>query len=125
MFTKEQLISNSVMAKMALKIGRSVKCVLNSEEQEEALRNGRGFQVISNGEVWWFTDDYCMGVDLLPSQFVPCSMGCPMNVVPRDVLPNGIVDSVESYIKIFEYDSRQISSIEELVEYLNKKFCSG
>lgn len=121
MYTKEQLLTSSHMSKMLASKGRYIKGVLTSTEQQELLDRSRNFTVIANQEVFWFSDDYCMGIDL-PQEFVPSSTQCPCRVVPRDELPSGLITTVEEYIRIFESNRRQITSIEELVDYLNNKF---
>jgi len=118
-FTKEQFLEGSPMAKMLRRQGRDVKLILTTAEQNVLAAQGRNFQVISNGKVFWFTDDYCMGVGTLPKQFVPSSTVCPCRVTPRASLPDGVIITAEDYIKIFCEGETQINSLDELVEYLN------
>lgn len=118
-YTKEQLLTNSSMSKMLARQGQTVKGVLTTAEQNALARLGRSFQVIDNGKVWWFTDDYCMGVNLLPKEFVPSSTVQGCRVAPRAGLPEGYVNTAEDYILVFQKGERQITSIDELVTYLN------
>ena len=81
-----------------------------------------GVQVISNQEVFWFTDDYTLGGDLLPKAFVPLSVHLPHKVSPREELPSGEVATIEDLINVYYKGKRQINTIDELVEYLNTKY---
>lgn len=121
--TKEQLLSNSHMAKMRLRDGRSVKLVLTNEEQNELAKRGLSFKVHSDKNVFFFTDDYCAFVGELDFiDFVPSSTVCPCDVVPREGLEDGWVNTAEKYIQIFNHDIRQITTIDELVEYINNNY---
>jgi hypothetical protein len=119
-YTKEQLLTNSAMSKMLARQGQRVKGVLTTEEQNVLAKQHKTFQVISNGKVFWFTDDYCMGVgNLLPKEFVPSSTVCPQRVAPRAGLPEGIIQTAEDFMKVYCQNERQIKTIDELVDYLN------
>lgn len=120
-YTKEQLLTNSHMSKVLARDGRTVKGVLTSAEQNVLAAQGRSFQVISGPGVFWFTDDYCMGVNLLSKNYVPSSTVCPHHVKPRDSLPSGVIRTAEDFIKIYHKDDRQIKSIDELVAFLNNQ----
>lgn len=122
MYTKEQILSNSSMAKLLARQGRYIKGVLTTEEQNQLANKGHCFQVITDGKVFFFTDDYCIGVHLFPKTFVPSSSVCPFEVKPRECLPDGIIVTAEQYIMIFEKDKKQINTIDELVDYLNKEY---
>lgn len=122
MFTKEQLLNNSNRAKILAKQGKSVKVVLTTDEQNQLAEYGRSFQVISDSKIFFFTDDYCVGVGLFPDDFIPSSTVCPMIVSPRESLPSGAVETAEEYIMIFERDRKQINTIDELVDYLNANY---
>lgn len=119
MITKEQLLSNSYMAKNKRTKGLSIQGVLTSEEQELLAKEDKPFQTIGNSKVFFFTDDYCMGLGLLPIEFVSSSTKCPTIVSARESLSDGIVDTVEKYISVFESTRKQITTIDELVEYVN------
>lgn len=119
MFTKEQLLTNSSMSQVLARQGRHVKGVLSMAEQNELAAQGRTFQVISDGKVFWFTDDYCMTVNILPKHFVPSSTICPHQVVPRAGLPSGVIRTAEDFIKIYCQNERHIKTMDELVQYLN------
>lgn len=119
-YTKEQLLTNSSMSKTLARDGRKIKGVLTNHEQNQLAAAGRTFQVISDRNVFFFTDDYCMTVNILPD-FVPSSTVCPHYVKMRPSLPDGCIRTAEDFIKIYEQDKRQITSMDELVTYLNTR----
>jgi hypothetical protein len=121
-FTKELFRENSTHAKILARQSRQPKFVLTNADVN-ASENGRIEVIGSNADgVFWFTDDYCMGVDLLPRHYVPCSFNFPMRIVPRPGLEDGIIANAEQYIQIFEEGMRQITSFDELIEHLNSKY---
>lgn len=127
MFSKEMFHNNSSTAKVLNKQNPdkpALKFVLTLKEVEELLKNGRkSVHVISNGVVFWFTDDYCMGVnDALPKTFVPSSTVIPCDVVPRSSLPDGYVKTAKDYINVFHYNEKFMESFDELINYLNKNY---
>ncbi len=98
--------------------------VLTSEEAYERSFNTHNLIVLSSSfrdkPIFFFSDDHCFGVNVLPDNIVPCTMSFPHTVKERPGLEDGVIDSIEKYIQIFEKDTRQIKSIDELVDYLNE-----
>lgn len=96
------------------------KGVLTTEEVQQLLDKGKTrIEVYSNGQVFFFTDNYC----LLPSDIdckglVPSSSACPMSVAPRKGLEDSIIKNAKDFILVFEYNARQLTTIDELAEYL-------
>ena len=121
MYSKERLLNNSSFSKFMKAKGRSIKGVLSKKETEEHFKGS--VSVITNVETqdFFFTDDYCLGVDYLPDVWVPSATRLPCRVVPREILPVGIIDTVDKYISIFHKDGRLIETVEELIDILNKK----
>lgn len=106
---------------MAKALVRLNKGVLTSKEAMQRTHDARtliSFSAI-NHKVFFFSDDHCFGSGKLPKWFVPSTSTLPMHVVPRPSLPDGWIKNTEDYIKIFYQDYRQITSMEELVEFLN------
>ena len=121
-FTAHDILTGSAKSKILATHGVLLRGVLNSEEQKLYMNSTFGVQVIANQEVFWFTDDYTLGGDLLPKDFVPSSTQVPHNVVPREELPSGVVKSIEDLINVYYKGKRQINNIDELVEYLNTNY---
>lgn len=119
MITKEQLLNNSHMAQMMARQGKQPKLVLTDAEVNAKVAAGQTYQVISNGKVFWFTDDYCMGVRILPKNYVPSSTVGGIRVAPRQGLPNGVITNARDFKHVFCQGERQITSLDELVTYLN------
>lgn len=118
-------MSDTLQKLLATTIRRStapIKGVLTSAEAFEKMKTGR-FSVISNMEekTFFFTGNHCFGYPVLPEGYVPCSMGWPMYVTKREELPDGIVNTIEKYIMIFEEGYHQITSIEELAALIDKE----
>ena len=120
MYSKERLLENSSFSKFMKAKGRSIKGVLSKKETEERFKGS--VDVITNVETqdFFFTDDYCLGVDYLPDVWVPCTTQLPTHVVPRENLPDGVVDTLDKYILIFHPEGRLIESVDELIDLLNK-----
>lgn len=119
-YTKEMLLSNSAQSKVLARQGRVSKGVLTTEEQQARLDAGhKSVSVNHNDEVFIFTDDYCMLPGLVPG-FTSCSTSVPMPLKPRPAFPDGWIHNTKDYIKCFEKDRRQITSMDELVAYLNR-----
>ena len=122
-FTVQAILTGSAKSKLlAVAHGVLVKGVLNSEEQKLYMASTFGVQVISNQEVFWFTDDYTLGGGLLPKDFIPSSTQVPHKVPPREELPSGEVATIEDLINVYYKGKRQINNIDELVEYLNTNY---
>lgn len=124
MYTKEAILNASAQSKYLAKNGHRFKGVLTSEEAQFKIDNTRvsSVMVISTPEVFFFTDDYCLGIGVLPKEFVSSSTQIPHHVKKRPSLPDGLVKNVEDYITIYEYDRLQITSIDELIEFLNQNY---
>lgn len=119
-YTKEQLLSNSTQSKVLAREGRTSLGVLTTEEQQARLDAGhKSVSVHHNDEVFYFTDDYCMLLNIV-SGFTSCSTSVPMAISPREAFPDGWIHTAKDYIKVFEKDRRQINSMDELVAYLNR-----
>ena len=120
MYSKERLLNNSSFSKFMKAKGRSIKGVLSKKETEEHFKGS--FDVITNVNTqdFFFTDDYCLGVNYLPDDWVPSTTGLPLRVVPRETLPDGVVDTLDKYILVFHPEGRLIESVDELIDLLNK-----
>lgn len=118
-FDKETLLNNSHMAKSLKKAGRQIKGVLTKEEMQEKVDKGQTITCIRNNEVFFFTDDYCIGVDYLPRDLVSSSTVMPHEITPREAFPDGILKTVDDYIKLHHSEKRYIGTVDELIDYLN------
>lgn len=120
MYSKERLLENSSFSKIMKAKGRSIKGVLSKKEAGEHFC--RSVTVITNVDTqdFFFTDDYCLGVGYLPDDWVPCTTQLPTHVVPRENLPDGVVDTLDKYILVFHPEGRLIESVDELIDLLNK-----
>lgn len=120
-YNKEKLLTNSTFSKIMKGKGYSIKGVLSKKEAGEDFDGT--IIVITNVDTqdFFFTDDYCLGVDYLPDDWVPSTTSLPTRVTKRDILPDGIIDTVDKYISIFHNDGRLIETVEELIDILNKK----
>lgn len=121
---KTRLMNASTQSQIAKRNGQLLKQVLTLEEAAERLNQGKGVSTYSSNKynAVFFTDDYCMAVgipEMKAMDFGPSSTYLPMNVVKRECLPDGIVDTIEKYLLIFEKDRRVITSLDELVEFLS------
>lgn len=120
MYSKERLLSNSVFSKIRRDKGQPYKGVLSKEEAEKkAFDNFITVTHVGTGD-FFFTDDYCIGVNYLPDDWVPCTTHLPCRVVSREALPDGVVDTLDKYILIFHSEGRLIESVDELIDQLNK-----
>ena len=77
---------------------------------------------IDDKRYYFFSNDHCFGYvnEKNKLQTVPCTATIPMNVSPRAELPNGIVGSVDDYIKIFHDDEILIDDFMQLVELIDQ-----
>jgi hypothetical protein len=73
-----------------------------------------------DANMFFFTDNHCFGNGQLPSGWVPCSQSFPLMVTPREGLEDGVIDTIEKFVSVFESDAKQITSMDELLEILNK-----
>lgn len=135
MYDKETLLNASHMAKYISKNGGYYKGVISKNEQEGRLVNhclNRSIITVSCFDtsvpkdqparsIYFFTDDHCFGVGVLPEGFVPCTSVFPHSVCPRPGLEDGLVDTLDKYIEVYHKNDTRIESIDELVEFLNKQ----
>lgn len=114
--TKEKIVNASNRFKTT-----KMKGILTKAEQEEKLSKSHTVMTISSSEdnVFFFVDDYCFGLCVLPSHYVSSSAQIPMDVVPREGLESGVISTIDDYIRVFERDSRLIESVDELIEVIN------
>ena len=120
MYSKEKLLNNSTFSKIMKGKGYSIKGVLSKKEVEEHFNETITVITNVNTEDFFFTDDYCLGVGYLPDDWVPSTTGLPLRVVPRETLPDGVVDTLDKYILVFHPEGRLIESVDELIELLNR-----
>ena len=121
-FEKEKLLASSHMAKSLAKSGRSIKGVLTTEEMQDKVDAGQTITCYRDNNVFFFSDDYCMGVDYLPKCIVPSSSVIPYDVCPREAFPDGIIKNVEEYIKLHHSEKKQMNTVDELIDYLNATY---
>lgn len=101
--------------------------VMSSAEVNEALGrrdpdlllSATGLVAVSNGEVFFLTDDASFGYGVLPESFRGMSMRMPSRVAPRPSVPDGWMETAEQFISVFYAGERQLSSLIELLEYVN------
>lgn len=123
MYTKEDLLDSCSKGRTG-----KIKGVLSLKEAKEAFelkknRFGRSSltTLVSSGNGrFFFSDDHCFGTGVL-DEFVPVTTQIPMSVTPRECLPSGLVDSVETYLLIFHKNMQNIETIEELLTIINKE----
>ena len=123
MYTKESVLNNSPKAKALARIGQSPKGVLTNEEQNALCAKGLSFQVITNGEVYWFTDDFQMCHGVLGNEFGFMAVGrpCPIFLSARRNMPSRMISTAEKFTALYRRNERQITSVDELLDYLNSK----
>lgn len=121
---KTRLMNSSAFSKYAKRNGHVLKYVLTLEEAKECISKYGSITAISSVKepVVFFTDDYCFGLgvdEMQAKKFVSGTTAIPITVTPRPSVPDGVVDTIEKYIAVFEKDSRIITSLDELAEYLS------
>lgn len=117
MITKEMLLNSSAYSKRC----ENYRGVLTTKEAEDYLKERDSVVVIQRvyDGTFFFTDDHCFGVHVLPKDWVPCTSQIPQRVKkPREGLDDGIIKSVKQYISVYEH-GHQVTSIDELVTLLN------
>ena len=116
MYTKDSLLEHTKHPAYA-----SMKGLLTTQEAQERVERYGYVMVIADTrhDVFFFTDHYSFGYDVLPDHFVPSRTLLPLSVTLREDLPSGHVTTAEQYIRAFERDRRQLSSLEELADHLN------
>ena len=77
---------------------------------------------IDDKRYYFFSNDHCFGYDNERNKLdaVPCTTTIPMNVSPREGLEDGVIYTVDDYIKIFYKEDTLINSFDELVEFIEK-----
>lgn len=70
--------------------------------------------------LFFFSDSHMFMHPLLKG-WVPKTCVFPDHVTPREGLEDGIIDTVEKYLFIFEQGKQQINSIDELVDHINNQ----
>jgi len=65
--------------------------------------------VISNSEKYFFSTDHCQDHGL-GDDYVPCTHTYPINIVPRESVPDGIVKDVKDLVAVFYYDMDEIEN---------------
>ena len=100
------------------------KGVLTLEEAKQRLAAGNlnvmtlstvGFE----HEYYCFTDNYCFGGNLLPYHIVPACTTLPIMVAPREGVEEGIVDTIEKLMRVFNYDEKLVETMEDWVKVVN------
>lgn len=100
MITKEQLSNFSARSKV---VGPS-----KVYTSEQALENARGLSktlvCISSKqkEIFFFTDDHTSGYGVLSKDWPASTTFFPLRVAEREGIENGICDTVEKYISVFQ-----------------------
>lgn len=113
--------------------GKANRKIFTLKEANEYLKTKQ--QLITQSSPTWGVHFYCndhlfsavrnKGEEtlwLLPEYFCPSTHRLTQgtrHVVPRPGLEDGVVDSVEKYEFIFHHDSRLLTTLEELVHFIN------
>lgn len=72
---------------------------------------------------YFFSDDHLFGYKDEKNKLrdvVPTTSYLPMSVTPRTGLEDGVVNTVDDYIKIFHKEDTLINSFDELIEFIEK-----
>lgn len=77
--------------------------------------NGQGYYFFSNDHLFGYKDEKnkLLGV-------TPVTAYLPIAVTPREGLEDGVIYTVDDYIKIFYKEDTLINSFDELVEFIEK-----
>ena len=77
--------------------------------------NGQGYYFFSNDHLFGYKDEKnkLLGV-------TPTTAYLPMAVTPREGLEDGVICTVDDYIKIFYKEDTLINSFDVLVEFIEK-----
>lgn len=121
MLVTKEMLQQSVFNKMMLKQGVVLKGVLTREEVLKKLQCVSSIQiykkstVVDGGSHFFYTDDYCMKQDHSMDEWIPYSIVFPY------VRHNGTrIDTLEKLEETFHSGAHYISSMNELLEVLNK-----
>lgn len=118
-----------MITRLDLALCRTKKCPQSVLTTEEALQRAMQFGTIitvsvystdTNDQKWFFTDNHLFGYGVIHKNFVPCTSGFPMNVIPREGLESGVISTIEDYIKIFHAEGTQLTTVEEVVQLSNQ-----
>lgn len=122
MYTKQMFINSSPREQILAMRGEGTKGVLTLKEAQDRVNRTRYVEVISSitDKAFFFTDDYCFGHGVLPKHYVPSSTKLPMEVTKRETLPSGLVTDIHEFIAIFQDGYKLITSVDQLVQFLNK-----
>ena len=125
MYTKEDLLNASPAGVIARRSGNPYYGVMNTEQARQYHQRYPTRSVVDIADVYtdvfFFSDDHCFGVGVLPKGFVPTSHRIPKEVVARPGLEDGIITTVEQLIQVYEHDRTQLETIDELVVFLNNR----
>lgn len=88
------------------------------EPDYDQLLFATGLCFISNGEVFFLTDDCLYGHGLLPKDFIPCSIS-GLHYSFGEGQMHVTVDDILSH---YGYGEIHLNSVQELVDYLNREF---
>ena len=100
----------------------SAKGVLTITEQNALAADKQNFQVLTNGEVFFFTDDPTLCDGLLAGQgFTLHRLNCPHFLPSKRGLPSKFITTAEKYISVYRRNEKQITSIDELALYLDQQ----
>lgn len=99
----------------------SAKGVLTMTEQNALAVQGLNFQVLTNGEVFFFTDDpsICDGI-LAGLNFRRVSLKCPHFLPAKRSHASKMIQTAEQYIRVFRKEEKHLTSIDELAAYLDQ-----
>lgn len=114
MITKEQLENASSAGKY-----KGGSHVLTRDEAVQHCKSFSRITTVSNGSIFFYTNDHCFGYGVLEKDFVSCTTNIPIRVSPRPGLEDGIVDTLDKYEQVFECGTQCIESIDVLVDYVN------
>lgn len=116
MITKEMLLNSSAYSKWC----ENYRGILTTKEAEYYLKERDAIVVIEcmlDGK-FFFSDDHCFGIHVLPKDWVPYTYRIPHRVKPREGLEDSTIKSVKQYVSVYQR-GHQITTIDELVELLN------
>ena len=89
-----------------------------AEPDHDQLLFVTGLCFVSNGEVFFLTDDCLFGYGLLPKDFISCSITGLQNVIGEGQTYPTLNDALFRHAR----GEIHLNSVQELVDYLNKEF---
>lgn len=123
--TKESICMSNTIQELAIaahRFGKNSKGVITASEAN-ARANVTNTIVTHHdriGNVVFFSDDRMFGGEVLEG-FVPMTSAVPQTVTPREGLEDGIIVTAEQVKRIFYKHARLITTIDELVEYIDQR----